>query len=65
MIGPAEIEEMMAEFAESRASIGMAPDRQPNWPLFLAEDRRRDPEASGALSGESLRPRPVEGTGAP
>lgn len=37
MIGPAEIEEMMAEFAEKIAWTGAGEPPRQDWPAFVAE----------------------------
>lgn len=37
MIGPAEIEEMMAELAE-RIAVGTGKAPEPSWPVFVGED---------------------------
>lgn len=37
MIGPAEIEEMMAEYAEATAEPESGSERPANWPLFVSD----------------------------
>ncbi|WP_375459100.1 hypothetical protein [uncultured Enterovirga sp.] len=37
MIGPAEIDEMMAEYAETIAWTGAGETSAPSWPLFVRE----------------------------